>query len=344
MDPLTHVSLAACAAMAVSARPKRRAAGFAGALAGLLPDADVFIRSAADPLLAVEYHRHFTHAFAFQPLTALLALGIATALRRVAFGPNTPRAPFYAVLVAALTHPFCDWWTSYGTRVFWPFTQDRLALDWVSVIDPLVTLPLIVLGVWGAKRRSAALPMLALGCVAGYLFLATVQQQRATEHMQAEWQRAGLEPERMAVRPSFGNIVVWRAVWETDGELHCAMVRAGFDEVTHEPGPSAKAIRLDHPEWQTLAPEGSVLRRDLQRFAHFSDDWLILHPTEAGVMGDARYAMLPNEMAPLWGIRFEGVPADQHVSFEMFRGNPKERLGVLGAMIRGTYGDLPAVP
>ncbi len=51
----------------------------------------------------------------------------------------------------------------------------------------------------------------------------------------------------------------------------------------------------------------------------------------------AVWVLLPNDLAPLWGVRFEGVGHDQHVSFEMFRGDPKERLGILWSMIRGTY-------
>ncbi len=39
----------------------------------VIPDMDVLIRSASDPLLAIEYHRHFTHALAFIPVGGLIA-------------------------------------------------------------------------------------------------------------------------------------------------------------------------------------------------------------------------------------------------------------------------------
>lgn len=72
MDPLTHALLGATAAHAVLVPRLGRKAWMVGALGGLLPDADILIRSAADPLLAIEYHRHFTHAFAFIPFGGLL--------------------------------------------------------------------------------------------------------------------------------------------------------------------------------------------------------------------------------------------------------------------------------
>ena len=43
-----------------------------GALAGAAPDLDVLIRSETDPLLALQYHRHFTHALLIAPLIGLL--------------------------------------------------------------------------------------------------------------------------------------------------------------------------------------------------------------------------------------------------------------------------------
>ena len=334
MDPLTHMSLGACMAMAVSVKPKMRIAGLAGALAGLLPDADVFIRSAGDPLLAIEYHRHFTHSFAFQPLTAALALGLALGLRRVVRGGGKFRPSYWAILLAASTHPFCDWWTSYGTRVAWPFSQARLSLDWVSVIDPLVTLPLVLLGVLGVWKRARFLPTAALVLVSLYLGGATVQKERALNAIQAQLDQQGVVPERLAVRPSFGNIVVWRAVWESEGRIHSGMIRVG-QEVEWRPGNSAEVIRYEGvAAWEESAPPGTVLRKDLERFKHFSDGWLIRHPAHPDVIGDARYAMLPNSMEPLWGIRVPADRSDEHVKFENFRVNPKESFGKLWGWVQ----------
>ena len=57
MDPLTHALLGASAAhVAFSPRLGRRA-WLLGAVAGLLPDAEFFIRSSEDPLLNIEIGR-----------------------------------------------------------------------------------------------------------------------------------------------------------------------------------------------------------------------------------------------------------------------------------------------
>src|SRR5690606_29471703 len=60
------------AAQAVIGDRLGRKTWWLGALGGMAPDLDVIIRSASDPLLALEYHRHFTHSLAFIPIGGLL--------------------------------------------------------------------------------------------------------------------------------------------------------------------------------------------------------------------------------------------------------------------------------
>ena len=57
MDPLSQGVLGASAAQSTSRSHTGRAA-IIGLLAGMAPDADVFIRSVEDPLLALEFHPH----------------------------------------------------------------------------------------------------------------------------------------------------------------------------------------------------------------------------------------------------------------------------------------------
>ena len=57
-----------------------RRAWLYGCVGGLAPDLDVFIRSSADPLVALEYHRHFTHSLLFIPIGGTL-VGLPWALR-----------------------------------------------------------------------------------------------------------------------------------------------------------------------------------------------------------------------------------------------------------------------
>ena len=141
MDPLTHSLLGASLGYAAFGRRLGRTAAGVGGLAAFVPDADIFIRSAADPLLAIEYHRHFTHSLLFAPVGAAVV---------ASFWLIRPRwrdhfaALWVCALVAYFSHALLDAATSYGTQLMWPFTDERFGWDFIAVVDPAFTLALAI--------------------------------------------------------------------------------------------------------------------------------------------------------------------------------------------------------
>ena len=79
----------------------------------------------------------------------------------------------------------------------------------------------------------------------------------------------------------------------------------------------------------------SVLGRDIERFRVFSQGYLYLHPDDDLVVGDVRYAMWPDSVVPLWGIRIDPEHADQHTEMVHFRDPSKPARERLWAMIQG---------
>lgn len=308
MDPLTHSTLGMAVAMLVAPAGLRRQAALAGFAAGLLPDADIFIRSEADPLLGVEYHRHFTHSVVFQPVVAMLAATIAWLILR---GKTPWRPLFLPALAAGLSHIFCDAWTSYGTRLWWPFTDTRVAWDMVSIIDPFVTLPLlagVALGFWRPQGRAVAIALSILCC---YLGLSLIQRSRAMVALEEVAAQRGHSLERITVKPSFANIIVWRGLYEHDGRYHSVAIRPGLTGTRVLAGDSLPVF--DVAAAQHRLGKDSRLARDLVRFSHFSDGWVaeVAAPDrETRVLGDVRYSMLPQHMRPLWGIGMNPAATD----------------------------------
>jgi inner membrane protein len=340
VDPLTHAVLGITCGLAVTRNPKyRRSAALAGLAAGMLPDADVLLRSPGDPLFALEYHRHFTHSFAFSPVIMLLGAGTAWLLLR-AFRQHVEfRWLLIPALVAAWGHIFCDLWTSYGTRVFWPLRQDRLALDWISVIDPLLTLPLVGFSLLAIIRKSRRAAVAGLGWVAAYLALCVVQQHRATTALENWIASRGHTAERLSVKPSFGNIVVWRGLYLADGTYYAAAIRPGRPgDVRLIPGESVPFLAgpgIDGQDWQAL-PADSTVVRDVRRFYHFSGDWVAWHPHAGGeVLGDLRYASMPADFNPLWGIALDRENPQNHVQWVTFRRLNRASFAPLWGLIRG---------
>jgi len=285
MDVLTQAVLGAATAGAAAPRRELRVAAAAGAFAGVLPDADAFIRSAADPLVTLEYHRHFTHALAFVPVGALLAALLLAPLlaSRIGF----PRLYGYCFLGYGLAG-LLDACTSYGTHLLWPLSDARIAFGWVSIVDPLFTLALLVpLGLaLRARRRGLATAGLVLGAL--YLGVAALQHQRAAQALHEHVAARGQAAQRALVKPTFANIVLWRGLYLADGRLHTAAIRVLHD-VQVTPGEQAPLA----------TPEGAGAE---QRFAALSDGWVVRHPEDPRRLGDARFAMLPTSLRPLWGI------------------------------------------
>ena len=176
MDPISQGAIGAVAPQVVSRRGKIRAVALLGCLAGLAPDLDVFISSSTDPLLLLEYHRQFTHALLFIPVgAALVALLLHPVVRRTL----QPRETYLACLLGYATHGLLDACTSYGTQLFWPFSDYRVAWNNVSVIDPLFTLPLLSLVILAAVRQRRRFAVAGLVWALGYLTIGVVQHQRA---------------------------------------------------------------------------------------------------------------------------------------------------------------------
>ena len=63
-----------------------------------------------------------------------------------------PRTWLYAALGFA-THGLLDACTTYGTQLLWPFSDARIAWNVISIIDPLFTVPILLLVVFAAARR-----------------------------------------------------------------------------------------------------------------------------------------------------------------------------------------------
>lgn len=281
-----------------------------GGLAALVPDADVFIRSAADPLLAVEYHRHFTHALAFAPVGAAVVTSFWWMRRAWRAQGLALRG---CATLAYVSHCLLDTATSYGTQLLWPLSNRRFGWDLISVIDPFFTLALALglgLAMWRQRVKPTAV---ALAFCAGYLALGAVQHSRAVA-AQAELARArGHAPARVEVMPTLGNNLIWRALYEHEGQIYSDRLRVGWF--------SAPAVRegwaLAQVGWDDLteAEQARNRQRSFERFAWFSEGWVARSPTDASVLGDMRYSLSTAAFDPIWGIRFTAPGAPTEVDW-----------------------------
>jgi inner membrane protein len=306
MDPLSQA--VAGAALSGSATRKKNivpAALILGACSGMAPDLDIFIRSAHDPLLALEYHRHFTHSLAFVPLGGLLCAAFFYILpwfrKRLSFSQT-----YLFCALGVLTHGLLDSCTGYGTHLLWPFSMVRESWNIIGIIDPFYTIPAFLMLVIAAYKPSISLVRLSAIWMLAYLGLGSLQHYRATVQME-EWLEVNeTRYEALTLRPTIGNLWLWRVVYRDNEhghwQTHALYLPFWSGEAAIREGGTAERVP------QTLFdhyPEGTVAGDDLRRFDFFSAGYLSYHPNaeEQGYyIGDIRYGMTPDSAKPLWGI------------------------------------------
>jgi inner membrane protein len=317
MDLVSHAIVGAATALCVAKPHEVRWAALAGAMAGIAPDADALVGSSSDALMYLEYHRHFTHSLLFIPVGAALVAGVLWLLLRgrLTGTIDFPRLYLFCVLGFALAGVL-DACTSYGTHLLWPFTESRAAWNVISVFDPLFTILIgvpLLLAVWQMRPPLAVLS-LALG--ASYLIIGALQHQRALSLLTTHADAQNIAAERLLVKPTFANLILWRGVVQARDEIYVAALRpALFSNAQVYPGERAqRAVTADF----TQLAAHTRLHQDIERFAFFSDDLLTYSGDDAQTashirLGDARYAMLPTSLRPMWSIRFDVTQPERPV-------------------------------
>jgi len=313
MDIVTQAILGATVAQSAARKEHIRLATMIGLVAGVIADADVLIRSSTDPLLSLEYHRHFTHSIFFIPIGALIAFCLFWPFLRNRLSAS---ALYGYCFLGYLLSGFIDACTSYGTHLLWPLMSTRIAWNIVSVVDPVFTLLLLVGVVASLKRANTRYSRIALVLAGCYLLVAAMQLHRAEQSTRELAAQRGHEIERIVVKPTVANNLLWRSVYLCDNTFYIDVVRAGVTKRTY-PGTSIKKFNLSD-SFPGLAMD-TILFKDIKRFEHFSDGYVSQYPGKPEVLGDVRYAMSPASNIPLWGIEINVLDRNQPVKFESYR-------------------------
>ena len=297
----------------------------------MAPDLDILIRSASNPMLTLGFHRHFTHSLFFVPFGALLVAALAWLLfrRHASFG-----LIYLACVAGMVMHGLLDAMTNYGTHLFWPFTNARESWNIISIIDPLFTLPLLCALLIATYKRSRRVAVIAAVYALCYWTLGYVQRERATDAMLALANARGHQVERSEVKPSFANLVVWRTQYQYQGYAYVdAFQMVPFSPVLYE----GEKMAL----YKAQAIASQTQSRDVEYFTFFSDGWV--GESAPNIISDLRFAMLPQRIAPLWGIQLKPEQPDEHVDFLRLNGRDTKDFKILWHMIKGEPLSLPPI-
>ncbi len=215
MDSLTQFVLGAGLGAAVlGPRIGPRRAAVVGGLLGTFPDLDV-LYPFDDPIDAFTLHRGATHSVIVQ---AVVAPVFGEALVRLFDKLRDRRLRAYlAVFLIFATHAVIDALTIYGTRVFWPLSPAPLGAGSIFIIDPLYTLPLLIITVWAlclaawtARFRRAVTAALVVSTA--YLGWGLVAQQIVEQRAERMLAEAGITVEALRATPTPFNSLLWKVI------------------------------------------------------------------------------------------------------------------------------------
>ncbi len=301
MDLITQGVLGAAIGQAGWSKTLGRRAILVGALCGIAPDLDV-LAAIGGEWASLVHHRGLTHALIFAPLVALPLGKLIHKLTKQGDWKQWAHLAFWALW----THPLLDVFTTYGTQLAIPFSDRRFAIDGVSIIDPIYTLPLIaalVLGrVWRARpERVRKLAAGALLFTTAYLGLGLSQASQARDAARDDLRRAGVkQPLQVRAMPTMANIWAWRVVARDDDERLFIGQRSNL---APKPIQFATLTRPDHPLIdKALEDERAQIFRwfamDLISYevSEVSDGWLV-------TMHDQRYGGMRDPTKSMWGAQ-----------------------------------------
>lgn len=250
MDSITQIVLGAAVGEAVAGKKMGAKAALWGAIAGTLPDLDVFLRLITHPIDAALLHRGFSHSIAFAVLMGPL---LGYLLHRVYKRKYEQKLWIRLMFWAIITHPMLDIFTNYGTEFFWPFSL-RLTFNSVFVIDPLYTVPFMLCVLvalfmrrtakWRARINWSGIIYSCLYLLWGVIVKLTILNQSDTY-----FSESGVHPQRTSVGPMPATSFYWMILGEDASNFY----------ITYK-----SIFGAYHPEQMEVIPKNQHLLQELK--------------------------------------------------------------------------------
>jgi len=307
MDSLTQIVLgAACGEIALGKKIGNKAL-LLGAIGGTIPDLDVFIGKLfySNSIDIMTFHRGFMHSLTFAFLGAFIFGYIAYKLYNSGKRWNTTTKKDWTWLffLSIFTHPLLDSFTPYGTQLFAPFSDYRVAFNTISVVDPLYTLPflfcmIVVLFFKRTNNKRLIWTKAGIYISSAYMLFTLGNKMYMDSVFKKSVEKAGVSYIRFRTQPTILNNFLWYGIAETNTDYKIA-----YYSIFDLKNTTDKIITI---EKDTIILDQK--NADLKRLTWFSDHYYLIekqeNPTKI-IYNDLRYVMLTKQDSIIAVMNFE---------------------------------------
>lgn len=217
MDSLTQGLLGAATFAVVKDKDIGKKALLIGAIAGTIPDLDVFLAPLFDEVEFLTVHRSVSHSIL---LAVVLSVLLGNLFHRIYKKKQSLSKWIFAFFLAIFTHSLLDWCTTYGTKLLSPFSSHLFSTNNIHVFEPYYTLILLI-GVMvlifkkvSSARRQQVIKW-TLGLSTAYLAWTFVSKGIANHHFVRALDKQEIAYEKLIVSPTPFNSVLWHGMAKT---------------------------------------------------------------------------------------------------------------------------------
>ncbi|KAA3613902.1 MAG: metal-dependent hydrolase [Calditrichaeota bacterium] len=318
MDSLSQIVLGGAVGEAVLGRKVGNKAVVWGAIAGTIPDLDIVPSQFMEIVTRIEFHRSVTHSLLF---AILMSPVLALLVRKIHAKSQASLVQWAHLFFWSLfTHALLDCCTTWGTQLFWPFSEYRIAWKNISVVDPVYTIPFLIflVAVMFKRKKDSARSVLnwaGLGISTFYLCLTFLNQQIMTTNFKNELNEQKINYSRITLFPTIFNNILWRGIAETDDGFYIGY--ASFFDEKIKPG-----FTFFPKNYNLLAHLPADSR--LVRFPVITDGFYILSKIDSAiVLSDLRFDQLAGWEFPdapfIFNYRFQ---VDSEKKLKIIRARP----------------------
>jgi inner membrane protein len=190
---------------------------------------------------------------------------------------TTPKASImqwqWMFFLSLITHPILDCFTTYGTQILLPFSDQRVAFNNIAVADPAYTVPFLIcllIAMFLARTNPNRSRWNNAGLIISslYMIFTLYNKTRINTIFENSLRQEHIVYSRYMTTPSILNNILWSGIAETDSAFYFGQY-SFFDKQK-----TFKLMKRDknNPEFATALEEDPTLKT----LRWFSDDYFAI--------------------------------------------------------------------